>query len=66
MCKIKWINKFSQETGFVESIETKEKHFVNTFDESKAKKFKTAEAAQKAINKLVGFGEAEANDFVIC
>ena len=65
MCKIKWINKFSQETGFVASISEKEKHFNNTFDESSAKEYKTERSAASAIRKLVSFGEAEMNDFVI-
>lgn len=65
MCKIKWVNKLSQESGFVASISEKEKHFNNTFDESAAKEYKSEKSANAAIAKLVAFGEAEMNDFVI-
>lgn len=63
--KIKWTNTYSRETGFVKYIDYKNKHFVNTFNEGEAKKFVSAESAQKAINKLVEYGEAELNVFEI-
>ncbi len=65
MCKIKWTNKFSQETGFVQSISAKEKHFNNTFVEGEAKEYKTATAAKAAIAKLVSYGEADMNEFAV-
>ena len=37
--KIKWTNKWSGDTGFVKSINSKKKEFENTFDESEAKVF---------------------------
>ena len=63
--KIKWINKFSQETGFVKAISAAKKCFTNTFDETEARVFKTEKAAQKAIDSLVEYGEGANNDFVI-
>ena len=37
--KIKWTNKWSGDTGFVKSINSKKKEFENTFNESEAKVF---------------------------
>ena len=62
---IKWTNKFSDETGFVQSISKKEKHFNNTFDKKSAKVYKDKSAAQRIITLLTSYGEAEANDFAI-
>lgn len=62
---IKWTNKFSGETGFVQSVSTKEKHFVNTYDQKSAKVYKNSSAAERAIKMLTSYGEAEANDFAI-
>lgn len=63
--KIKWTNTYSRETGFVKHIDYKNKHFINTFNESESKKFVSAESAQKAINKLIEYGEAALNVFEI-
>ena len=60
---IKWVNKISKETGYVESVNTKEKHFVNTFDKNKAYEYPNAGLAKIAIGRLTAIGEAEANDF---
>ena len=65
MVKIKWTNKYSNETGFVKDINNKEKHFVNTFDEAEAKVFKNVKAANTAINKLIEFGEGNNNNFEV-
>jgi len=62
---IKWTNKFSGETGFVKSVSTKEKHFINAFDQKSAKKYKDASSAERVIKALISYGEAEANDFAI-
>ncbi|MBO5435112.1 hypothetical protein J6A31_04750 [bacterium] len=62
---IKWTNKFSGETGYVESISSKEKHFNNTFDAAFAKKYKTASVAQRMILTLAKYGEADNNDFAV-
>ena len=63
--KIKWINKYSNEIGFVKSIDYKKKHFNNTFNENEAKKFVSVESAEKAIAKLIEYGEGENNNFEI-
>ena len=39
MVKIKWTNKFSNETGYVASVSAKNKCFVNTFDKNEAKEY---------------------------
>ena len=63
--KIKWTNKYSQETGFVKTVSSAKKCFMNTSDEAEARVFKTEKAAQKAIDTLVEYGEAVNNDFTI-
>ena len=60
---IKWINKYSNEIGYVKSVDYRNKHFNNTFNMNEAKKFNTAESAQKAIDKLMEYGEGENNYF---
>ena len=60
---IKWTNKFSGEQGYVKSIDSKEKHFINTWEQSEAKVFKTESNAQKAISRLIEFGEGDNNIF---
>lgn len=62
---IKWTNKHSQESGFVKSIDYKNKHFNNTFDLSEAKKFAKYESIEKAIAKLTEYGEAINNNFEV-
>ena len=37
--KIKWTNKFSQETGFVKKLVRKQNCFENTFDQKEARSF---------------------------
>lgn len=59
---IKWTNKFSGETGYVESISAKEKHFNNTYDISAAKRY-SLRSAKGAVTNLTSYGEAENNTF---
>lgn len=61
--KIRWTNKFSQETGFVKTVSKAKNCFINTFDESEARVFKSEKDAQKAIATLTEMGEAENNVF---
>ena len=61
---IKWTNKYSNETGFVESINSKERHFVNTYEKDKAKQFIKANAT-KALKKLEEIGECVNNTFEV-
>lgn len=63
MVVIKWKNKFSGEEGFVESVSTKEQHFINTYDQSQAKQYSES-SAKGIITKLISYGEAENNDFI--
>ena len=49
--KIKWTNKWSGDTGFVKSINSKKKEFENTFDESEAKVF-TKNVIARTIKQL--------------
>ncbi|MBQ8218209.1 MAG: hypothetical protein IJZ79_02795 [Bacilli bacterium] len=63
--KIKWINKYSNESGFVKHVDYKKHHFVNTFNESEAKKYASEESAKKTIAKLIEYGEGENNNFII-
>lgn len=62
---LKWTNKFSGDTGFVESISAKEQHFNNTFDKEKAKAYKSAAIAKRMLMSLIAMGEAENNEFEI-
>lgn len=63
--KIKWINKFSGEQGFVKSIKASKGHFESTYEEVEARSFRSDKEAQKAIEQLVAIGEAENNNFEI-
>lgn len=65
MVVIKWTNNFSGEQGFVESIDTKEKHFNNTFEMQNAKQYKTESNAKGMISKLISYGEGDNNTFEI-
>lgn len=49
--KIKWTNKWSGETGFVKTVNTKKKYFENTYDVNDAKVF-TKTTGNKALPKL--------------
>lgn len=60
---IAWTNKHSNEKGFVQSISSKEQHFVNTFDKKDAKQYKTASVANRMISTLTAYGEATNNTF---
>jgi len=62
---IKWTNKFSGETGFVQSVSAKEKHFNNTYEQKEARQYASAATANRTIASLVNYGEAENNDFEV-
>lgn len=62
---IKWTNKYSGETGYVASIDSKEKHFVNTSDVQDARVFTNAGLAAAGIKQLTTYGEAENNVFEV-
>lgn len=65
MTIIKWTNKYSGESGFVEEINKIEKHFINTYDQSQARRYSTASNAKRAIESLTRYGEAENNIFEV-
>lgn len=62
---LKWTNKYSGEVGYVKSIDYPRKHFVNTYNVIEAKQFVSVQSAQKAIEKLAEYGEADNNAFEI-
>ena len=62
---LKWTNKHSKETGYVQSISAKEKHFVNTFDKADAKQYASKSVANRMVTSLTSYGEAENNTFDI-
>lgn len=63
MIIIKWTNKYSGETGYVEDVNKKEKHFINTYEQSQARKYNNAGNARRVIESLTSYGEADNNDF---
>ena len=63
MVVIKWVNRYSNESGYVKNVNNKERHFINTFEEKEAKVYKKLDSAKKIIDKLILFGEGENNNF---
>jgi hypothetical protein len=49
--KIQWTNKFSNEQGYVKTLNKKEGYFENTFNEAEAKNF-TVRQISSAIEFL--------------
>ena len=64
MVIIKWTNKFSNETGYIESLSTKNKCFINTFEESEAKRY-SEKSVTSLMTKLESFHETDDNDFEV-
>lgn len=64
MVIIKWTNKHSGETGYVESVSSKNKCFINTANKKDAKKY-SEKAVKGILTKLESYGEAENNDFEV-
>ena len=62
--KIKWVNKFSKEEGFVKSVSKAKGHFENTFDVNEARLFSDKEA-QNTLAALEMIGETVNNDFAV-
>lgn len=62
--KLKWVNKYSGESGYVKTIRASKGYFENgTLEEAKI--FRYNSECNKAIETLGRIGEAENNDFVI-
>lgn len=64
MVKLKWTNKYSGETGFVAQISTKNRRFVNTFDQNEAKEY-SEKAVKGLLTKLESFHETDNNTFEV-
>ena len=64
MVIIKWTYKFSNETGYVASLSTKNKCFYNTFDQSEAKQYSEKSVAT-LMSKLASYHETDDNDFEV-
>lgn len=62
---IKWENKYSKETGYVEKINRKWGYFENTFDKKSAGLFKNKSAASRALNWLISSDEGKNNTFEV-
>ena len=58
---IKWTNKYSNETGFVKCLG--EGHFINTWEQDSAMKFRNQAEADKTLDTLYEFGEDANNNF---
>ncbi len=61
--KIKWVNRFSLEEGYVREILSD--HFENTYDLKEGKKFRTRREAEKVISLLYDIGEGLNNAFEV-
>lgn len=59
---IKWTNKYSNETGYVASLSTKNKCFYNTFDQSEAKQY-SEKSVTTLMSKLASYHETDDNTF---
>ena len=64
MAKIKWTNKYSNETGYVASVSAKNRCFVNTFDSAEAKEY-SDKAVKGILTKLESYNETENNIFEV-
>ena len=62
MVIIKWTNKYSNETGYIKSVSTKNECFINTFDENEAKQY-SEKSVTGILNKLEKYNETEDNIF---
>lgn len=62
---IKWINKTSGETGYVQSILKSRGHFVNTWDKETAKLYKSEKMLNKDLEALEEIGETKNNSFEV-
>ena len=64
MVIIKWTNKFSNETGYVASLSTKNKCFYSTFDQNEAKQY-SERSVNSLMAKLESYHETENNYFEV-
>ena len=64
MVKLKWTNKYSGETGYVAQVSTKNRCFVNTYDQAEAKEY-SEKAVKGLLTKLESFHETDNNLFEV-
>jgi len=64
MVIIKWINKFSNETGYIASLSTKNECFINTFEQEEAKKY-SEKSVVGIMKKLESYHETDNNNFEV-
>lgn len=60
---LKWVNKFSGETGYVKTVSVAKGYFINTPNAAEAKSYKSETAINKDLAILEGFGEMVNNNF---
>jgi hypothetical protein len=65
--KIKWVNTYSGESGYVKAVNSKDKFFESTQDEAEARVYMTRSIAKGIVTKLESYGEglAKNNTFEI-
>ena len=59
---LKWVNKYSQETGYVGKVSKVKGYFENS-DKENAKTYVSMKTVEKDIAILTEIGEAENNNF---
>ena len=64
MVILKWTNKYSNETGYVESLSTKNRCFYNTYEQSEAKQY-SEKSVTSLMTKLASFHETDDNEFEV-
>lgn len=60
---LKWINKFSNEQGYLKSVKKADGHFVNTNVKEEAKTFSRQCDVTRTLKVLEEIGECENNVF---
>ena len=64
MVIIKWTNKYSNETGYIASLSTKNNCFINTFEQDKAKRY-SEKSVPGIMKKLEAYHETDNNEFEV-
>lgn len=62
---LRWVNKYSGETGYVKSVLKSKGYFVNVWEREGAKTYMNETMALKDIELLKMMGEAENNVFYV-
>lgn len=61
---LKWRNRYSGETGYVKSVSLAKGYFINTFDKSEAKQYRSDKMISNDLDILLKIGEMDNNDFL--